>query len=169
MAFGLKWEKKSGFKLAAGLASLTIFAVSAVWIPVASAEQKDTKTQEPKVETTPPQIKAGPLLPKIVLPADPVIKEPIKPTEKTPTTLPGVKLDPKVLERPILGGYGLKIDPDLLGMKKDLAERLDRVHMKKSAFGFCDPRGFLDRLDRPDLIVNVHQAHERSIFSDRFF
>lgn len=114
MAFGLKWEKKSGFKLAAGLASLTIFAVSAVWIPVASAEQKDTKTQEPKVETTPPQIKAGPLLPKIVLPADPVIKEPIKPTEKTPTTLPGVKLDPKVLERPILGGYGLKIDPDLL-------------------------------------------------------
>lgn len=113
MAFRVKLENKSGFSIAALFAAIAIVLASAVWFPAATAEEKDTKTQKPKVEKAAPPVMIVPG-PKVVSPTDPAIKEPVKPAAKEPSVVPGVTLDKRVVERPMVDPGRLKIDPDLL-------------------------------------------------------
>jgi len=60
-----------------------------------------------------------------------------------------------------------EIDAELVDLRRDLADRLGGVGVEQDAALAGDGAHGLNRLDRPDLVVRVHDAHEDRSRCDR--
>jgi hypothetical protein len=66
-----------------------------------------------------------------------------------------------------VSGDRQEVDAEHAHARRDLSDRLRRIGVEGHAALACDARAGLDGLDRPDLIVCVHDGHERSARRDR--
>ena len=57
--------------------------------------------------------------------------------------------------------------PSAFDIDRDLAGGLDRIGMKDGPPLAGDTRQFGDRLNRSDLVVGVHDRHERGVVGER--
>ena len=117
--------------------------------------QRDGKTHNPR-----DIFRAGAAVPLLRAAVDQVRQgDPFADIERA-DALRGVKL---------VAGKREHVDVFVLDVDRDVADRLHRVGVEQDAVLFADRTDLGDGLDRTDLIVRVHDGHERRLVRDRSF
>ena len=80
-----------------------------------------------------------------------------------PRPLPDVQQPHPLGPVELVGRGAQEIDVELIRRKREMAEGLDGVGMETDAPLAGEPADLGDRLDRPDLVVGVHDGDENGL------